>query len=181
MVNEVRFGLLGPLLIEQDGRVVPVPAPKQRSLLVGLLARANQVVGADELVAIVWGRNPPPTAITTLRSHVKRLRECLGAIGTERITTGSAGYLIRIDHANELDVAAFTDGIHRGRAGMLDHDWVTAASELGAALGLWRGVPLVDVEADYFRVGLVRELERLRAQAAGWYAETLSELAVHRR
>ncbi|SRR6266568_6011816 len=174
MVNVVRFGLLGPLLIEYDGLRLEVPGPKQRALLAALLARPNQVVPAVELADIVWNRKPPVSAVTTLRSHVKRLRRCLGHIGSERIATHAYGYLIRIDDAAELDAAAFTDGIHRGRAAMLDNDSVTAVAELRTALELWRGTPLTDVKADYFDTAVVPGLQRIRRLAEEWYAEALS-------
>ena len=178
MVNVVRFGLLGPLSVEHDGCPVDVPGLKQRALLVALLARPNQVVSAGELADIVWNRRPPPSVAATLRSHVKRLRRCLGDIGPDRIVTSARGYLIRIDDAAELDVAAFTDGIHRGRAAMLDNDWPTARHELANALRLWRGAPLSDVRVDYFTATLVPELERIRRQAEEWHAVAMLAVMV---
>lgn len=172
MVNVVRFGLLGPLLIEYNGHELAVPSPKQRALLAALLARPNQVVPVGELADIVWNGHPPASAITTLRSHVKRLRRCLGQLGPDRITTSTAGYLIRIDDAAELDIAAFIDGIHRGRSGMLNNDWPTAVSELRTALALWRGTPLSDVSADYFGAVMIPDLRRIRLQAEEWYVES---------
>jgi len=178
MVNVVRFGLLGPLSVEHDGCAVDVPGLKQRALLVALLARPNQVVPAGELADILWSRDQPASAATTLRSHVKRLRQCLGDIGPDRIVTCARGYLIRIDDAAELDVAAFTDGIHRGRSAMLDNDWPTAQHELATALRLWRGSPLSDVPVDYFTATLVPELERIRRQAEEWYAVAMLAVMV---
>ena len=180
MVNVVRFGLLGPLLVEHNGCRLPVASPKQRALLAALLARPNQVVPVRELADIVWNRRPPASAVTTLRTHVKRLRRCLGALGPDRITTSSAGYLIRIDDAAELDIAAFTDGIHRGHSCMLENDWVSAAQELRTALGLWRGAPLSDVAGDYFSTAMIPDLRLIRSKAEDWYAEAhASSGAVH--
>lgn len=178
MVNVVRFGLLGPLSVEHDGRRIDVRGLKQRALLVALLARPNQVVPAGELADIMWSGRPPTSVATTLRSHVKRLRQCLGDIGPDRILTSARGYLVRIEDAAELDVAAFTDGIHRGRSAMLDNDRPTALRELAAALGLWRGTPLSDVRVDYFTATLVPELERIRRQAEEWYGEALLAVMV---
>jgi two-component SAPR family response regulator len=178
MVNVVRFGLLGPLLIECDGHKLAVPSPKQRALLAALLTRPNQVVPVGELADIVWNRHPPASAITTLRSHVKRLRRCLGHLGPDRITTSTAGYLIRIDDAAELDVAAFIDGIQRGRSGMLANDWPTAVTELRTALALWRGTPLSDVRADHFDTAMIPDLRRIRCQAREWYVEATLAAAI---
>jgi two-component SAPR family response regulator len=171
MVNVVRFGLLGPLLVEHNGHQLTLPSPKQRTLLAALLARPNQVVPVGELADIVWNRLPPASAVTTLRTHVKRLRRCLGQLGPDRITTSSAGYLVRIEDAAELDIAAFTDGIHRGHSCMLDNDWATAVGELRTALGLWRGTPLSDVTGDYFGAAMIPDLRRIRSQAEEWYVE----------
>ena len=178
MVNVVRFGLLGPLLVEHNGYPVDVPGQKKKALLVALLARPNQVVTARELADVLWNGKPPASAVTTLRSHVKHLRRSLGRIGPERIATYPSGYLIRIEDATELDIAAFTDGIHRGRAGMLDNDWPTAIGELHAALALWRGRPLADVHADHFRRTLIPDLHRIRLQAELWYTEAMTPVAV---
>lgn len=55
----VRFGLLGPLQISQDGVELPVRGGKLRKLLVALLLDAGGLVPADRLVAALWGGKAP--------------------------------------------------------------------------------------------------------------------------
>jgi DNA-binding SARP family transcriptional activator len=52
----MEFRVLGPVEAVDDGRVVPVDAPKQRALLAMLLIHANEVVSTDRLLEAVWGR-----------------------------------------------------------------------------------------------------------------------------
>jgi DNA-binding SARP family transcriptional activator len=57
----MRFGLLGPLLVDpQTSAVRPVPGVRQRVLLAALLVEANQVVSAEKLAEIVWEGAPRP-------------------------------------------------------------------------------------------------------------------------
>jgi DNA-binding SARP family transcriptional activator len=47
---QVRFGILGPLEVEVDGRPVDAGTPKQRALLAMLLVARGQVVSLDRLI-----------------------------------------------------------------------------------------------------------------------------------
>ena len=73
----MRFQVLGPLEVEADNGPVALGGPKERLLLALLLTRPNQVVPVETLVRGLWGEQPPPTAVKTLQSHVKRLRQAL--------------------------------------------------------------------------------------------------------
>ncbi|MFJ1791520.1 AfsR/SARP family transcriptional regulator [Kitasatospora griseola] len=58
----MEFGILGPLLVRDGTGDRPVPAAKQRALLV----RRGQLVPTEVLVDTVWDGRPPRTAATTL-------------------------------------------------------------------------------------------------------------------
>jgi DNA-binding SARP family transcriptional activator len=73
----MRYRVLGPLEVEADDGPVTLGGQKERLLLALLLARPNQVVPVEALVAGLWGEHPPPTAPKTLQSHVVRLRRAL--------------------------------------------------------------------------------------------------------
>jgi DNA-binding SARP family transcriptional activator len=61
---------LGPIRVTDDqGEVVLGPA-KVRSSLAVLALRPAMVVPSDELVAALWGEQPPATARRTLQTHV---------------------------------------------------------------------------------------------------------------
>jgi len=50
MGPEVRFHLLGPLVVTVDGRPVPLGGAKQRVLLAHLLLNANRTVAPGQLL-----------------------------------------------------------------------------------------------------------------------------------
>jgi DNA-binding SARP family transcriptional activator len=175
----VEFGLLGPLVVRAGGVPVVVSASKQRVLLAALLLRANQVVAAAELAEAVWEGSPPETARVTLQNYVKRLRQLLGPAGYERIVTRPAGYLIEVG-PGELDVARFAElragGLAAARAGA----WERAVTQLGAALGLWRGQPLADVPSQVLAVAEVPRLAAMRLEAAEARIDAELHLGRHR-
>jgi DNA-binding SARP family transcriptional activator len=158
----MRFGLLGPLLVQRDGVSVPVRQGKQRAVLAALLLRAGQVVPVDELAEVLWGTGPPPSARVTIQNYVRRLRQALGDVA--RIGTCPGGYVITVADG-ELDVSGFQGYLAASRAAARDGLWEMAAAQARAALALWRGEPLVDVPSDLLAVREVPWLAELRLQA----------------
>src|SRR5579859_1801579 len=103
---EMRFGLLGPLMVESTAGTVPLTSPKGRLLLGALLLRANETVPTHGLLDALWGDAVPPTARASLQNHVARLRGLFGPAEQERIRTTPSGYLIRVE-PGELDLEEF--------------------------------------------------------------------------
>jgi DNA-binding SARP family transcriptional activator/tetratricopeptide (TPR) repeat protein len=179
------FCLLGPLLVRSCGAVVPVRRGKQRAVLAALLLRAGQVVSLDELAEILWGQEPPPSARVTIQNYVMRLRQALADTGGSRISTQPHGYLIRVG-PGELDVARFESLLGAAREAARDSSWDTAAARSRAALLLWRGDPLSDVDSEVLAAREVPRLAELRLQALevridadlhlGRQAEVIAEL-----
>jgi DNA-binding SARP family transcriptional activator len=159
----MEFGLLGPLTVRLGGTEVPVPPGKQRALLAALLLSANRPVRADELIEALWGPSPPASARATMQSYVMRLRKSLGG-GHGRIATQPGGYLISVA-AGELDVSRFEVLLESARAAARDGSWDQAATQAGAALALWRGEPLADVESELLALRERPRLAELRLQA----------------
>ncbi len=62
----IDYGILGPLEVSADGRVIKIGGPKLRALLVILLLRANEAVPRDVLVHELWGEQPPDGAQHTM-------------------------------------------------------------------------------------------------------------------
>ena len=160
-MTDMEFGLLGPLLVRRGGTVIPVPRGNQRTVLAELLLAANQVVPVDRIAETLWGARPPPSARVTVRNYVKRLRRALGEEGQARITAQPRGYLITVG-ARELDVTRFEALLASARTAAAQQSWDDAAARARAALALWRGRPLADVEADVLTVRNVPRLEELR-------------------
>ncbi|MGH3401685.1 MAG: AfsR/SARP family transcriptional regulator [Streptosporangiaceae bacterium] len=158
------FGLLGPLVVRDGTRQVPVSAPQQRVLLAALLLSAGRVVSLDDLAEMLWEGQPPSGARGALHSGVQRLRSTLGPRGADLIETRPPGYLIRLDDS-ELDVHQFSVLAARGHAAADADTWALAADLLREALGWWRGEPLADVPSRLLHDREVRPIEDQRLQA----------------
>src|SRR5262245_19580212 len=82
--GEPQFGVLGPLLIEIDGRpVAPPGSPVVRGLLGVLLLSGGRPVTTEQLIDSVWadraertGRGPVQAAVSRLRDWLSRLDGC---------------------------------------------------------------------------------------------------------
>ncbi len=161
---ETEFWLLGPLMVRHGEVPVPVARGKQRAVLAALLLNANQVVSVDELAETLWGAGPPPSARVTVQNNVMRLRKALGDEDAGRIVTQPRGYCIRVADG-ELDVTRCETLLEGARAAARDGAWDVAADRARAALELWRGRPLADVESDLITAREVPRLEELRLRA----------------
>src|SRR5260370_30715455 len=74
----VELGVLGPLRVRQDGAPVAIPGAKPRAVLTMLGLHHGSVVSADTLVELLWGEDPPRTAVKALQTHISSLRRTLG-------------------------------------------------------------------------------------------------------
>jgi DNA-binding SARP family transcriptional activator len=180
MKTRMEFGLLGPLVVCSGGVGVPVGQGKQRAVLAALLLDANRVVSVDGLAASLWGGQLPPSASVSVRNHVRRLRDVLGAAGRERIGTRPGGYLITVDDG-ELDVARFEVLLAAAHGAACAGGWDRAGSLAGEALGLWRGEPLVDVPSPVLAMREVPQLNEMRLQAQELRIEADLHLGYHAR
>ena len=160
----MEFCLLGPLLVRQGDRAVPVQAGKQRTVLATLLLNANRVVPVEELGDMLWGAATPPSARVTVQNYVVRLRKALGDEDHSRISTQARGYVINVADG-ELDTTRFEDLLGAARQAARDGWWDTATAAARAALTLWRGEPLADVDSEPLALREVPRLAELRLQA----------------
>jgi len=164
MAQEMEFRLLGPLLVNCRETAVPLPRGHQRAVLAALLLSANQVVTVDGLAEVLWGQDLPASARLTVQNYVKRLRIALRQAGRDRIGTRPNSYLIRVD-TGELDIPRFEVLVASACAAARDGSWDQAAADAAAALALWRGEPLADVESPALALREVPRLAELRLQA----------------
>ncbi len=170
----MEFRILGPLEVEDDGRVAPLGGAKQRALLALLLLHANEIVPRDRLIDDIWGDRAPETAATALQGYVSGLRK---ALGSDRILTRAPGYLLQLD-SSEVDLGRFERLAREGREALADGDAERAAALLSEALALWRGPPLADLDATPFAYAERLRLGELRVSAIEERIE--SELALGR-
>ena len=178
------FGILGPLEVSDDGRVLSLRGTKQRALLALLLLHANQVVSTDRLMDQLWGDDPPDSGTAALQVRVSKLRKALGA-GGETIVTKAPGYVIRLG-SDRLDLHRFERLLSEAERDLRGGDAAQASSKLGDAISLSRGPPLGDLAYESFVQPAIARLEelllvaqelRIEAELAlGRHNEVVSEL-----
>ncbi|HWM01572.1 MAG TPA: AfsR/SARP family transcriptional regulator [Actinophytocola sp.] len=143
---DLRFELLGPLVIRHGDVDVAPSAPKLRLVLSTLLFNANKPVGASVLVRELWSDRAPRTAHSTLQTYMFKLRRLfhdVTGLSVEYITrkvlqTCSGGYVLRVD-PKQLDITEFDNLVTAGTAAMHACDYEKAATDLRRSLALWRG------------------------------------------
>jgi DNA-binding SARP family transcriptional activator len=174
----MRFGILGPLLVDDGDALIDVPPARQRVLLAGLLVHAGQAVSAETLAEVVWDGSPPPGAVNTVRTHVMRLRRALGPRAGKRLVTRYPGYLVQAGE-DELDLLRFGRLCRDGSAAVRAGSWPEASRVLAEALELWRGPALADVPSQLLQRDEVRRLDELRLQALEWRIDADLHLGRH--
>ena len=153
----MKFRILGPLEVVDDGAPVDVVAGKQRALLADLLLNANRAVPVTKLVDDLWGDRVPETAVKAIQVNVSRLRKTLP---TGRLRTHGPGYVLEVGD-DELDLAEFVRLGEAGRQALVGGDAESAARLLSEALALWRGPALAEIDAPFAEIEAPR-LEELR-------------------
>jgi predicted ATPase/DNA-binding SARP family transcriptional activator len=148
---------LGPLVLERDGRPVPLPSGRQRSLVALLVLSGGAPLSRDRLIDELWGERPPASAVSALHVHLSKVRALLGGL----LVLEPAGYALE-RHAFELDLWRFDALVEQARA-----QPESAGDLLREALAMFRGEPLCDVESEGSVAQWRRSLEEKRVQAIG--------------
>ncbi|MGH3625021.1 MAG: AfsR/SARP family transcriptional regulator [Sciscionella sp.] len=175
----MKIGLLGALrVIDADGHAVKIRSARQRALLASLALRVDQVVPLDTLVEDVWDGRPPPSAHTTLHSHVLRLRRTLGAALAQALVTRSVGYLLRGDQV-EIDLHRIAALREQATKADSEGDLAGAARLLDEAMALCRGPLLADVDCAALRREHGPAAEELRTRTAEDRMDALLRLGQH--
>ncbi|MFU9038853.1 MULTISPECIES: SAV_2336 N-terminal domain-related protein [Streptomyces] len=162
---ELRFTVLGPLRARRGQAPLALGSPQQRALLAALLLRRGRRATASELVAGLWGDEPPPRARAALRTYAARLRRALGEDG-QLLVSERGGYALRGPDGSPpaLDLDEAEQLIARARAA---RDPMEARRLRDAALELWHGEPLAGLPGPYAAAQRVR--------LARWWSELLAE------
>lgn len=162
--------VLGPVDLEVEDGSVSFGGCLPRMLIGTLAMAAGRIVSTDHLTQVLWGDDPPESAMNTLQSYVSRLRRLLG---DDTIRMVDHGYQLQVD-AENIDALRFErlirtaadDECPPAEARALCHE----------ALGLWRGVPFGDLaDVDPFRLEAMR-LDELRMLAMETLLESELEL-----
>jgi DNA-binding SARP family transcriptional activator len=167
----MEFRILGPLEVDDSGRILDLGGQKQRALLAVLLLHANHVVPSSRLIDALWEEEPPETARKALQVYVSQLRKVLGP---GILLTRDPGYLLLVEPGT-LDLDRF-EALAREARGA---DLPTAAAKLREGLALVRGPPLADFAAERFAQPEIARLEELRLDAIEERIEAELGLGLH--
>jgi DNA-binding SARP family transcriptional activator len=173
--ESLRFEVLGPMRVADEGQSRPVIGARQRIVLGALLERANQPVSAGRLVEVVWDGEPPDGAVPTLRTYMVRLRRGLGPRAAARILTKDNGYAAQVGE-HELDTLLFEAQCRQADAAARVGDWSRVAEAVENALALWRGAPLADVPSKILHEAWLPRLEQSWLQTRERQAEAALRL-----
>ncbi|WP_433271446.1 BTAD domain-containing putative transcriptional regulator [Actinosynnema sp. CS-041913] len=156
----VRFRLLGGVEADVDGVPVDLGSAKQRGVLAVLLVEADRLVTMDRLLSCVWGEQVPDRARNSLYTYLSGLRAALSGAEDVQLVRRSGGYRLTVEE-QDVDLHRFRELIGGARA--VDDE--RAGELFQEALGLWRGVPLADLDTPWADdVRTVLERERLAAE-----------------
>ena len=180
MTAGMEFGLLGTVLARSNETIIEIQQGKLRAVLAALLLDANKTVTTESLIDTLWGDDPPPSARQTVAVYINRLRDRLGDDGRALITTCPPGYLIRVADS-ELDIARFKAHVVAAQAAARRGAWEDVQASADAALALWRGEPLTDVDSELLREREVPYLAELRMQALEARLDADLHLGFHTR
>jgi DNA-binding SARP family transcriptional activator len=146
----LRIEILGPVRVSRAGVPMALGTDRRRAVF-GLLAlSAGEVVSRGALTGALWDGEPPQTAVAMIHSYVSQLRTTLASGAAVHhpqgvLETVGAGYRLCLDGA-ELDLSQFCAQAGQARAALRAGDMVAARAAFAAALALWRGEPVADVE-----------------------------------
>ncbi|MEU4173844.1 AfsR/SARP family transcriptional regulator [Streptomyces sp. NPDC026589] len=132
----MKFEVLGRLRVLDGDESSAPSARKIGVLLTALLIRSNQVVSTPQLIAEIWGQDPPRRATAALHVYVSQLRKFLKRPGEpEVLLTRPSGYILQIP-CGDLDVNTFRRLLYQGRNQIREQRHAAAVSSLQAASAL---------------------------------------------
>lgn len=162
----LRFNVLGSLeIFWQSERIAAPRGPKVRQLLLLLILQPGSVVSHGSMVDELWGKEPPKTALSTVRTHVYHLRQILrqeigDCVAHDLVGTWSTGYVLRAA-PEQVDAQSFQWLARQGEAALGRGQFAEGSDLLKQALEFWRGDPLLDVAKGSILTQHVQHLEEL--------------------
>ncbi|KZB79852.1 AfsR/SARP family transcriptional regulator [Amycolatopsis regifaucium] len=142
----MEFRVLGPVQCRTGARPLKLAGPRQERILAALLLGADRVVSVSRLVDVVWGEDPPATAIRQIRNLTTALKRALVAEGSgeDVLTAEGPGFVLR---PPVFDLRSFEEHASRG--------------EFREALACWHGPALSGLDSPVLR-GEADELDERR-------------------
>src|SRR5215469_14441049 len=136
ITTALRISVLGPLTVWRDGAEVPLGRNGQRAVLGLLAVSANTPVPRERIVEALWGDRSPQAAVSTIQTHISRLRSLLdprrrGCRGRALIPAGAGcSYRLQVT-GDQLDLFAFERLVTAARASRKAGESAAAACGIG--------------------------------------------------
>lgn len=150
--------MLGPLSVRDGGDAFALGGLRQRTVLAALLIAGGRAVTVDALIDQVWGTDPPPKPVASLRSYLTNLRRIVGDKALDRT---AHGYVLNTE-ADVVDAREFARLVSQGRSQLRAGRPAAARADLADGLALWRGEPFGEFRHLEFVTPEVHRLEALR-------------------
>jgi DNA-binding SARP family transcriptional activator len=169
-MEQVTFGVLGPVVAERGGGALALKGPRHRAVLARLLVARGRVVPVSLLVDDLW-EEPPAGAVGAVQTFVAALRRVLEPERPPRaparlLVTEGPGYALRAEPA-AVDAWRFEAAVRT--AATLPPG--RALEQLHDGLGLWRGPAYAEFAQESWSRGERSRLAELRLQAEERRAE----------
>ncbi|WP_250032218.1 AfsR/SARP family transcriptional regulator [Paractinoplanes maris] len=151
-MSSLRLAVLGPVRAWRGGTEVNLGPRQQRLLLALLILRAGEVVPSGEIVRLIWGEDPPPTAQNMVHVYVGSLRRLfepgLRPRANGRWLLREVGGYRFVPNDADIDLSRFRDDLDR--AGQLERSGAgdDALDLILAAVARWHGRCATGLGAD---------------------------------
>ncbi|MFF1681639.1 BTAD domain-containing putative transcriptional regulator [Streptomyces sp. NPDC058256] len=149
----------------RSGTPLELGPVKRQAVLAALLLRQGAVVSHERLLDAVWGEEPPAGGHKVLPTHVNSLRRVLDPGGTtpaESVIRSGKGWYRFVVENGRLDTADLDERGDEALRTVAAGDLATAADQLSAAIGLFRGEPLAGLPGPFAQEERQRLEERRR-------------------
>jgi len=174
----VQISVLGPLAARRTdggsaGDELVLGGLRQRAVLARLVVAAGEIVPVDRMVDDLWDGEPPPSGVGNLQSYVSNLRRILRSGDDVVIERVGPGYRLQVG-AVDLASRRFEALVAEAVAGATD-----PVALLDEALGLWRGVALVEFSHQAWAEAEAGRLDELRLSAVEARFQALLDRGQH--
>lgn len=174
--------LLGPLQAWQDDTELVLGSGNRTAVLSFLALHANHAVTREQLIAALWGDDPPASATGNLYTYISSLRQVLDP-GRHRwsaghvLTSGGGTYRLRV-RRQDVDAFRFEALREESKRHRTIGDSSTELASLTAALRMWQGTALAGVPGPFAEAQRQR-LAELRLTTAERHATLLVDTGRH--
>lgn len=174
--------LLGPPQAWQDDTELVLGSGNRTAVLSFLALHANHAVTREQLIAALWGDDPPASATGNLYTYISSLRKILDPCrhrwsAGQVLTSGGGTYRLRV-RKQDVDAFRFEALREESKRHRAIGDSSTELASLTAALRMWQGTALAGVPGPFAEAQRQR-LAELRLTTAERHATLLVETGRH--